>query len=380
MHHTQKLESLGVLAGGIAHDFNNILAAITGRCDLGRIQLADDSVACKYFAEIQHAAERAAELCRSLLAYAGRNQIELKPVNVDVLINETLPLLKLPISYKTNLIYRTDNERLSVTGDRSQLRQVLLNLVLNASESLKDQTGTIQICVREKQFNNDAQVRFYSGQSIAAGRYVLLEISDTGTGMEPDTVKRIFEPFYTTKFAGRGLGLAAVLGIIRGHGGGIQIVSTPGEGSCFSIYLPAARDNDAIEKTFEEQPVIGWGKGLILVAEDNPQVQKVTKGMVEALGFKALCASDGMRAVELFEKNADTIRAAVLDMAMPVMDGREVFLNIRARQGSLPVLFVSGFDAANVQNELKGEKHVAFLQKPFCLEVFSMCLKELVTK
>ena len=370
MQQAQKLESLGVLAGGIAHDFNNILVAILGQAELAQMELNDPASARDSIEEIRRAAIRASELANQMLAYSGRGQFEVRPLALNDLVDEMSRLLEVTIPKHVDLRRSLGEDLPPVNADAVQIRQVVMNLLTNAAEAIGDQRGTIELttaAVDRPQTGSDDSWLF--GDSLADGRYVLLEVRDTGCGMSRDVRKRIFDPFFTTKFTGRGLGLAAVLGIVRGHGGAMQVVSRPGEGSTFRIWLPAT-SRSAKARAPQEAPPAGQTSlsGLtVLVADDETPVRTVARRMLEHVGCRVIEAADGQEAVERIE-TIPAIDAVLLDLTMPRIGGTEAFGLMRQHRPGLPVVVTSGFSAAEAAGRFGADKPDAFLQKPFAAE------------
>jgi len=241
LRQSQKLESLGVLAGGIAHDFNNLLTSILGNCSLGALTLPESSPVQAYLQQIEKASLRAADLTRQMLAYAGKGRVAIQPLDLNWLLLGMRPLLEASGYRGVEVRFELAKGLPEVTGDLDQLQQVVLNLVTNAWEAIgADARGTVTLRTGEQVVAQALLGGAAPAMPIPAGAYVVLEVQDTGCGMAPDLLNRIFDPFFSTKFTGRGLGLPALLGIVRGHGGGIQVESEPGRGSCFRVLLPAA--------------------------------------------------------------------------------------------------------------------------------------------
>jgi len=363
---SQKLESLGVLAGGIAHDFNNLLAAILGNTNLAQMHLKPTSPIFNYLKNVEKTSLRAADLCKQMLAYSGKGRFTLHYMDVNEVVRETLELLEVSITKKAGLRVELRHEIPSVYADPAQIRQVVMNLVINASEAIGDTPGVIKI--RTGLVNADAA--FFKNASMASemapGEYVFVEVSDTGCGMSEETQARIFDPFFTTKFTGRGLGLAAVLGIVRGHHGALKISSDLNKGSTFKFLLPAARIIPQSIATTTTNITANWrGEGTILVVDDDPTVRAVTSRMVESCGFEVLQAVDGRHGVEVFSQNQREIRAVVLDMTMPNLNGREAFEEMRRLRPDVKVLLISGFSENFTTEAFEGKAPNGFLQKPF---------------
>ncbi|HKB92096.1 MAG TPA: MASE1 domain-containing protein, partial [Opitutaceae bacterium] len=320
----QKSESLGALAGGIAHDFNNLLTAMLGNADLVRLRLPADSPLHAPLSRIESAARRAAELCQQMLAYAGRSPLTFSEVDLTAVVEETKQLLNVSIGKKIHLDLQLTRPLAPIRAAASQIQQITMNLALNASEAIGDNEGHIVIKTSDRHFSaEEINQRFKA--SLATGHYVLLEVSDSGCGMTPEIQARIFEPFFTTKFTGHGLGLAAVMGIVKSHGGVVRVSSGLGKGTSFQILLPAAERSE--RPTCSELPRSeDWqGSGLALIVDDETEVRDIVAHMVESLGFKTVLASDGLEALVFFRKNASSLNLVLLDLTMPKMDGGETF-------------------------------------------------------
>ena len=366
LQETQKLESLGVLAGGIAHDFNNLLTGVLGNASLAAAEVAPGSAAHGFLAQIEMAATRAADLCRQMLAYSGKGRFDVKALDLNALIRETMNLLGISISKRARLEFQFAPSLPSVLADATQLRQIVMNLVINASEALGERDGIVRVSTSTAMLGREALASANASPDATEGNHVCFEVSDTGCGMEPEVLQRIFDPFYSTKFTGRGLGLAAVLGIVRGHRGAITVTSTQGEGTCFRVLLPVA--SDRVEATSETgAPPDSWrGAGLALVVDDEDTVRAVTTRLLDFLGFQTITAADGSEAVDLFPTLRD-VRLVVLDLTMPRMDGVETLRALRKLQPDLPVLIMSGFTTQDVATRFAGDTRVDFIQKPFTL-------------
>ncbi len=367
MRESQKLESLGVLAGGIAHDFNNLLTAILGHACLARAHPAAAAVR-HHLENIEEASQRASDLCRQMLAYAGKAKFVLGVTNLNRLIEDTVHLLKVSISKKVQLTFTLADDLPNIVGDATQLRQVLMNLVLNASEAVGDASGTIAIRTGVMS-HEDIKLTELSSGHLEPGDYAFLEVEDSGIGMPEETRARIFDPFFSTKFTGRGLGLSAVLGIVRGHQGALQVRSTPGQGSCFTMLIPVA-PNAALENVLPA-PMEGPPRyeGTVLLAEDEPAVRTVTKHMLEHLGFSVLTVSDGQAAIAAYREHIAALSLVLMDLTMPRLDGREALSVMRSYGARLPhVILMSGHSEQDVMAHFSDVAAVSFLQKPFTPE------------
>jgi signal transduction histidine kinase/CheY-like chemotaxis protein len=379
VRHAQKMESLGVLAGGIAHDFNNLLMAILGHASLGIAEAGAGSPGRDHLCQIEVTAKRAADLTNQLLAYAGKGRFVVERVNLNRLVEEMGNLLHTAISRKAVLNYDLAPGLPAVEGDPTQLRQVVMNLITNASEALGADPGTITLMTGLTK----ASDRYLRGacleNTLAPGTYVCLEVSDTGCGMDEETRQRIFDPFFSTKFTGRGLGLASVLGVVRGHHGAICVSSEKGAGSRFRILFPPLREPARAPRPGDQAPgTVRWkGQGRILLVDDEEMVRTVATLMLQRLGFEVITATDGRDAVDLFTVRKDVIDAVVLDMTMPNMDGKEALERLRRIRPDIRVLMTSGFTAEDIAKEMGENGHNGFLQKPFNSAMLAEKLKAL---
>ncbi len=366
LQETQKLESLGVLAGGIAHDFNNLLTGILGNASLAKLDLPADSPLAPSIGNIETAALRAADLCHQMLAYSGKARFTVAPVDLGQLVEESARLLSLSLSKKATLTLDLAPGLPQVLADATQLRQVVMNLVLNAAEALGREPGTITVSTRLTLATPERLARCHTAGDHPGGDSLELRVVDTGCGMAPETLARIFDPFFTTKFTGRGLGLSAVLGIVRGHHGALEVTSTPGQGTTFAILLPAipAPATSPVHQPAAAAPV--WqGAGTILVADDEEPVRDVLANMLERLGFSAVTAADGVEALTSFRAEPDRFAAVLLDLSMPRCDGMETLHEIRRIRTDTPVLLISGHSSGELLEQFAKERLAGIVQKPF---------------
>jgi PAS domain S-box-containing protein len=370
----QKLESLGVLAGGIAHDFNNLLVSILGNASLGLLSLPPDSPALPPIRQIETAGQRAAELCRQMLAYSGKGSFEISSVNLNALIEEMTQLLHVSLARSIALRYDFDPHLPSVEVDATQIRQVVMNLVMNAAEAIGEKPGTIRVTTRVVHADRALLRGFIHGEGQPEGDYVCLEVVDSGGGIAPEMLGRIFDPFFTTKFTGRGLGLAAVLGIVRGHEGALQVLSEPDRGATFRLLLPAQTAPAQHDAPPEPEPA--WqGHGMALVVDDQPEVRDVLTRMLEVLGFEVLACSNGQAALDLLAERARAVRVVFLDMAMPGLSGEQTLRRLHERHPHLPVVMVSGNSELDLRGDLSALGARTLLQKPFTFKVLSERLR-----
>ena len=364
---TQKLESLGVLAGGIAHDFNNILTAIHGNLEFAIAALPPDSPALASLADVDRASRRAADLCKQLLAYSGKGRFAIGAVDLGKVVREMVQILGVSISKKAVLRFEIAPDLPLIKADESQIQQVVMNLIINASEALGEESGVISLSAGATDCDRAYLKRMLLGEHLGEGRYVFLEVADTGVGMDEETQAKVFDPFFSTKFTGRGLGLPVVLGIVRGHGGAIGIHSKKGMGTTFQILLPVS--NSAVERV-EEGPVHadGWhGSGTVLLVDDEEMVRSVSKRMLEHLGFQVLLAADGAEAIDMFRANRGAIDCVILDLTMPRMDGVQALAALRAISVDVPVILSSGYSRHEISKRYARKGFAGFIEKPYRL-------------
>jgi signal transduction histidine kinase/CheY-like chemotaxis protein len=365
LQETQRLESLGVLAGGIAHDFNNLLTAVLGNASLARMMLPPDNDAQKYLSEIEAVSLRAADLCRQMLAYSGKGRFDVQLIDLSTLVTETTQLLQLSISKTATLQFDLSSKLPAILADPTQLRQVVMNLVINASEAFDGKSGTISLRTGVIRVDSDYLKATVIANDLPEGEYIFLEVADNGQGMSAETQARIFDPFFTTKFTGRGLGLSAVLGIVRSHKGALKVYSEPGKGTMFRLIFPAV-EGKARSLQREPQSLQEWrGSGTVLVVDDEETVRTICCRALESFGFKVIAAKDGQEAIAQFAKSSLEIVAVLMDLTMPNVDGEEAFRHLRLLKPDLRVLLMSGFNEAEAVSRFIGKGLAGFLQKPF---------------
>ncbi|MBK8479276.1 MAG: PAS domain S-box protein [Opitutaceae bacterium] len=372
---TQKLESLGVLAGGIAHDFNNLLTGILGNASLAKLDISPDTPPYNCVEEIEKASLRAAELCRQMLAYSGKGRFVVQLLDLSELITEAGPLLELSSSKKAKLRFFLNKHLPLIQADVNQLRQVVINLVSNAAEAIGEKDGLIRITTGAMRATREYLHQTHLAPDLPEGVYVFVEVSDNGSGMPPDVLQRIFEPFYTTKFTGRGLGLSAVLGIIRGHNGAIKTESEPGKGSSFLVLFPAAEQTASLP--IEARPPAPAAR-RILIVDDEDTVRSVLVRMLRSFGYETVTAVNGQEAVDLFHSGHDDFRAVLLDLTMPELDGAETFREIHRLRPTLPVVLMSGYSEHDAVSRFGAQGLAGFLQKPFQPDVLRARLTSVV--
>ena len=371
--HAQKLESLGVLAGGIAHDFNNILMAIIGNADLALMRINKESPATENLHKIEQAAARAADLAKQMLAYSGKGKFVVENIDLNKLLEDMLHMLEVSISKKAILRFNLHRELPAVEADATQMRQIVMNLVINASEAIGDRSGVIAITTGCMNCDDSYLKDVWLDKNLTDGLYVYLEIADSGCGMGKETLSKLFDPFFTTKFTGRGLGMAAVLGIVRGHKGSIRVYSEPDKGTTFKILLPASnRPAEVFDDGFHHGD---WkGKGIVLLVDDEETVRSIGSEMLKELGFTPITANDGREAVELY-KNTPDVAFVILDLTMPHMDGEQCFRELRQVSSGVKVIMSSGFSENEVTQRFSGKGLAGFIQKPYKLSVLRDAIK-----
>jgi two-component system cell cycle sensor histidine kinase/response regulator CckA len=368
VQHDQKQESLAVLAGGIAHDFNNLLVGSLGHADLALGLVAEHSVLAGHLREIVRSSERAAELCSQLLAYAGRGRFLVKTIDLNRLVEDSMRLIALTIAKTSVLDAELAPDIPPFRGDATQVVQVLINLLKNASDAAEGKPSTIRIRSGLQHVEPDERRLTVVGPDAKAGDYVFVSICDQGVGMRPEEVGRIFDPFYSTKQTGRGLGLAAVVGIVRGHGGMLEVESQLGVGTTMVVYLPACPlATPSTQPPARSQPA-ELTSATILVVDDEPVPRQVARTMLERNGCTVVEASNGREAVELYRANPASFRAVLMDLSMPVMDGATALRELRAIDANAKVILVSGYAEHDTTRELAGLRPSALLLKPYRYE------------
>lgn len=366
----QKLESLGVLAGGIAHDFNNLLGSILAETELVLQDLSDGSSALDGVGRIRAVSIRAVEIVRELMAYAGQEGELFKPVDLSLLVGEMLQLLKIAISKRATFKVDLPGNLHAVLANAAQLRQVVMNLITNASEALGDGEGVISLSVAEIQAAADSS-------DVRDCDYIRLEISDTGCGMTEEIQSTIFDPFFTTKFAGRGLGLAAVQGIIRSHGGAINVLSAPGQGARFTILLPCTDQPAEETRRFSAPAHRGEGgmSGTVLLVDDEEPLRLAVAKMLRKGGFNVLEAGDGRAAVDLFQTGGPAVDVVLLDMTLPRMSGAEVMVELRRIRPDVKVILTTAYSEDTALLNVSDQRPWRFIRKPYSLAELAELLR-----
>ena len=366
LREAQRMESLGVLAGGIAHDFNNLLVGILGNASLALADLPRTSAARTSIKRIETAAERAAELTRQMLAYSGRGRFVVEEIGLDGVVSEMADLLRASVNKRTQLVLDLEPSLPPVRADIAQIRQLIMNLITNGSEALEEADGIVRVTLKSIETRADSlESGEWTERSLAPGPYVALEVTDTGMGMDAETRLRIWDPFFTTKPTGNGLGLAAVLGIVRGHGGTLRVDSEVGSGTSFKVLLPACERTAEPVDANPARPEETLTTGTVLVVDDEPMIREFAVAALGRAGFEVMTAADGLEAVELFRRDPDRIDVVVLDLTMPHLSGDETFRELRVIRPDVRVILSSGYDESEATSRLAGKGLVGFIQKPY---------------
>ena len=374
LRQTQKLESLGVLAGGIAHDFNNLLGAMLGNLNLAQVKLPSGAASGRYLENMEGTILKAAELTRQMLAYSGKGSFVVEPMDLNRHVADITHLLAVSISKKVRLEYAFAPSLPPIDADSAQLQQVVMNLITNASEAIGEGGGVITIGTGQREIDFKETETTFAGQGLVPGPYVTLRVSDTGCGMGPDTLARIFDPFFSTKGSGRGLGLSAMLGILRGHQAGIEIRSAPGAGSVFQIHFRASLAMLAEPGQSEPATLRGRFHGKVLLVDDEAELRLSFAGMLQHLGFEVVSARDGFEALERFRP--DEFALVFMDLTMPRMDGKEAFRQMKLRDPEARVVLASGYSEQEAIEPMLGLRPAGFIQKPFSLKTLTAVLEK----
>ena len=364
--HSQKLESLGVLAGGLAHDFNNLMAAVIGNLDLSLMRLPQGTPARTGIERAMLAADRAAELTRQMLAYAGKGQFIIRRFDLNGLLQENAPLLAAIVPKNVSFSVDLAPQLPEVEADAVQVQQVVMNLLTNGAEAIGDQAGALHLSTGSQWCGASYLRRSRLEELAGEGMFVWVEVEDTGCGMDDETQARLFDPFFTTKFTGRGLGMSAVLGIVRSHKGAIMLDTLPGRGTRIRVLLPAAQDAVVMQEGGTSGPCsaesVGF-HGLVIVADDEPDVRETCVSMLKDMGFSVLEAAHGVEAVELFRAWSCETVLAVIDLKMPRLDGVRTLERMREIKPEVRVILSSGFGASEIVGTVPGA--AGFIQKPY---------------
>jgi len=364
-HHAQKLESIGLLAGGIAHDFNNILTVILGHCYLAREDLHSDQEYRASFLQIESAGNRAADLCRQMMSYAGKSPMVQTRINLWQMVDDVVVMLQSAMNKNVAIELDLNQNVPDIMGDIAQIQQIAMNLIINAAEAIGDANGTIRIRLAENTFGLHQGETDTFGSVIEPGTYACLEVTDSGCGMTEETKKRIFEPFFTTKSTGRGLGMSAISGIIKSHRGMLQLSSTPGVGTTFKVFFPVPEVFDFAETAPTALVLPEKKGGTILLVEDEQSLCIMGAALFEALGFSVLTAQHGREALDIYSGSVSGIDLILLDLIMPVMGGIEAYYKLREIDRNLPIVICSGYSAESAFEVINSDTNASIVQKPY---------------
>lgn len=380
--HAQRLESLGVLAGGIAHDFNNLLTAIMGNAGLAKNNLENTDACRKKLDNILHASDSAANLCKQMLAYSGKGHFIIHPMNLSEVIRKILQLLETSVSKKAKLKLDLQDDLPLIEADEGQMQQVVMNLVINATEAMGENAGEINIITETVHLTEKSLLSLVNGESIAKGNYVVIHIRDNGCGMDADTQKKIFDPFFTTKFTGRGLGMSAILGIVRGHHAALQMQSSVGQGTQFSIYFPAVNASRVSVKESVPDSMMDLNTlPTVLVVDDEPDIRELAMHILDAMEIHSIQAESGEQGLVLLREHLHEIDVVLLDMTMPNMDGQQFYVKMQAFASHIPVIISSGYAESDIRQRfeegqsLNSDLALGFLQKPYHAEELKMSIQ-----
>ncbi|NTV49540.1 MAG: response regulator [Geobacteraceae bacterium] len=376
MFQTQKLESLGVMAGGIAHDFNNLLQSILGNVELASMKLSPDADPQKYIANALISGKYAVQLTNLMLTYLGKGLYTKKELGLNELVRENVEMLKTAATTAVSIEWCLYPELPAIIADEGHIQQIVMNLITNAAESIEQQPGIIRITTGIQNCDKTCLDASMVDEKPEPGRFVFFEVSDNGCGMGEETLHRLFDPFYTTKFTGRGLGMSAVLGIIRTHGGALLVQSIPGKGSTFRVLFPITESSRPFvapepaspqpeEGTILEKPL----SGVVLVVDDEKPVLKICTKMAQLCGFTVITACDGIDAVAKFRTHADDIDIVLMDLTMPNMDGITAMGEIYLIRPDAKIILSSGFNNEELSERIKGQHPSGFIRKPYSMKL-----------
>lgn len=346
---TQRLETLAALSGGLAHDFNNLLAAILGNAEVAMLDTSLSGSTRYSLEQIDRASRHAAELTRQMVTYSGRPEPGFQPISLAELVEDMVEILRASISRLSRVEFDFEPNLPAVLGEPSQLRQVVMNLLVNASEAMTPHGGVILVSARTQRRGDLARV--------------VLEVADSGAGIPPEYQQRIFDPFFSTKRSGRGLGLAAVRSIVNSHGGAVELESEPGRGSTFRLEFPALAGGEARRSSAAESP--RWrGSGLVMLIEDEAPVREAAAHLLARSGFSVLEATDGQEGASLFSRHAAALQAVILDLGLSGLAGEDLLRLIRQRRPDLCVVIWSGFDRSEIEVRTCGMGVTSIIEKP----------------
>jgi len=376
IEHVDRLESLGVLAGGIAHDFNNILTAIIGNAELAVRKVDTYSPAKSHLDSIKQSGLQAANLCKQMLAYSGKGSFIIQSLDLSRLVTEMVTLLEVSIDKKVRLRLELDKPLPTIDGDITQIQQIIMNLVINASEAMDKAGGTVAVTTGLMQVDEEYLKKSLHKVGSSAGNFVYIEVSDSGCGMDAETQKKIFDPFFTTKFTGRGLGMSAVLGIVNGHKGILNLHSERNVGTTFKIAFPVSSISNAVSLEQKDTKVLKHCSGKVLVIDDEESIRELACILLKDMGYSVVTAVDGQDGLEVFQKHQKELTGVILDMTMPRMNGEDCFHELQKISPNVQVILSSGYSEEDATDCFQGKGLAGFIQKPYQISHFQKVVAE----
>ena len=361
----QKLESLRALAGGIAHDLNNLMVAVDANAGLALKALPPDSPARELIEGIEKAVAKVSTFSKQIMSFTGKFEAIKEAVSLNEMVEDTSHFLLASISKDAAIEFRLSDGLPAIMADPQNIQQVVMNLILNASDALEKRKGKIEVCTGKLHAKRPYLDTLHLGKDLAEGEYLFVEVSDSGCGMDEETKGRVFDPFYTTKFTGRGLGLSAVFGIVKGHGGAIGLTSAKGQGTTFKVLLPVSGEPLQARVEKQESKDVWSGGGTILVVDDDESVRMLTRKVLETAGYKVLTASDGRQGIEVFRQSGESISLVLIDLIMPQMRGDEAVREMRKLKDGIKILFLSGYNDVQMTDMADGPGKAAIMMKPY---------------
>jgi two-component system cell cycle sensor histidine kinase/response regulator CckA len=361
----QKLESLRALAGGIAHDLNNLMVAVDANAGLALKALPPDSPARDLIEGIEKAVAKVSTFSKQIMSFTGKFEAIKEPVDLNEMVEDTSHFLLASISKDASLEFHLSDGLPTIMADPQNIQQVVMNLILNASDALEKSKGRIEVCTGKLHAERPYLDSLHLGKDLAEGEYLFIEVSDTGCGMDEETKGRVFDPFYTTKFTGRGLGLSAVFGIVKGHGGAIGLKSGRGRGTTFKVLFPIQGEPLAAGVEKQEPADVWSGRGTILVVDDDESVRMLTRKVLETAGYSVLTAPDGRQGIEAVSQNGESISLVLIDLIMPQMRGDEAAKEMRNLKDGIKILFLSGYNDLQVSGVHGGPDKGEIMMKPY---------------
>jgi PAS domain S-box-containing protein len=385
--HAQRLESLGVLAGGIAHDFNNLLTAIMGNASLAKNDLENMDACRNKLDNILNASESAANLCKQMLAYSGKGQFIIHPMNLSEVIQKILQLLETSVLKHAKLLPDLHDDLPLVEADEGQMQQVIMNLVINASEAMGESMGEIHVVTETVYLTAEKLRTLLNGDEIVTGDYVVIHVRDNGCGMDAETQKKVFDPFFTTKFTGRGLGMSAILGIVRAHKGALQMQSVVGQGTQFSIYFPVLKASKLSAKAAvldgdKDSDIAPSTATTVLIVDDEKDIRRLASDILDMVDMHSIQAESGEQGLLLLEEHLAEIDVVLLDMTMPNMNGQEFYVKMQRFAAYIPVIISSGYTESDIRQRfeeaslLDNDSAIHFLQKPYRLKALKNSIQK----